>query len=296
MAIQATCIGRYDSDSGRSKKAGEELVFAYGARTGAEVLVYRFPNLFGKWCRPNYNSAVATFCNNIACDLPITVNDPAVELELLYIDDLIDEMLCALEGKAHRCEFELAAINKKIIKYFLRRSIVVMTMVMLMFISGTSALLLSRYSSAGFLLVWPVLGDFVLPLCFVLLAQIFRNRICAVIAVLLAFASVILRITALIIRKETFMPLGMDSLQLLWEHADHNGLQAVFGRYYYFWMIPLAVLLVGAIIYFCARAWYASRNRRRIIPDSWITVFAVLFVISIAASTIYVFSQQRKVS
>ena len=152
-----------------------------------------------------------------------------------------------------------------------------MTMVMLMFISGTSALLLSRYSSAGFLLVWPVLGDFVLPLCFVLLAQIFRNRICAVIAVLLAFASVILRITALIIRKETFMPLGMDSLQLLWEHADHNGLQAVFGRYYYFWMIPLAVLLVGAIIYFCARAWYASRNRRRIIPDSWITVFAVLF-------------------
>ena len=190
----------------------------------------------------------------------------------------------------------MAAINKKIIKYFLRRSIVVMTMVMLMFISGTSALLLSRYSSAGFLLVWPVLGDFVLPLCFVLLAQIFRNRICAVIAVLLAFASVILRITALIIRKETFMPLGMDSLQLLWEHADHNGLQAVFGRYYYFWMIPLAVLLVGAIIYFCARAWYASRNRRRIIPDSWITVFAVLFVISIAASTIYVFSQQRKVS
>ena len=106
MAIQATCIGRYDSDSGRSKKAGEELVFAYGARTGAEVLVYRFPNLFGKWCRPNYNSAVATFCNNIACDLPITVNDPAVELELLYIDDLIDEMLCALEGKAHRCEFD----------------------------------------------------------------------------------------------------------------------------------------------------------------------------------------------
>ncbi len=105
-SIQATCIGRYDSDYGRSKKAGEEIVFAYGERTGAKVLVYRFPNLFGKWCRPNYNSAVATFCNNIANDLPITVNDPAVELELLYIDDLIDEMLAALEGKEHRCEFD----------------------------------------------------------------------------------------------------------------------------------------------------------------------------------------------
>ena len=105
-SIQATCIGRYDSDYGRSKKAGEELIFAYGERTGAKVLVYRFPNLFGKWCRPNYNSAVATFCNNIANDLPITVNDPAVELELLYIDDLIDEMLAALEGKEHRCEFD----------------------------------------------------------------------------------------------------------------------------------------------------------------------------------------------
>ena len=105
-SIQATCIGRYDSDYGRSKKAGEELVFAYGEETGAKVLVYRFPNLFGKWCRPNYNSAVATFCNNIANDLPITVNDPAVRLELLYIDDLVDEMLLALEGKEHRCEFE----------------------------------------------------------------------------------------------------------------------------------------------------------------------------------------------
>lgn len=105
-SIQATCIGRYDSDYGRSKKAGEELVFSYGAETGAKVLVYRFPNLFGKWCRPNYNSAVATFCNNIANDLPITVNDPAVQLELLYIDDLIDEMLCALEGREHRCEFD----------------------------------------------------------------------------------------------------------------------------------------------------------------------------------------------
>ena len=105
-SIQATCIGRYDSDYGRSKKAGEELVFAYGEETGAKVLVYRFPNLFGKWCRPNYNSAVATFCNNIANNLPITVNDPSVQLELLYIDDLVCEMLDALEGREHRCEFE----------------------------------------------------------------------------------------------------------------------------------------------------------------------------------------------
>ena len=105
-SIQATCIGRYDSDYGRSKRAGEELVFTYGEETGAKVLVYRFPNLFGKWCRPNYNSAVATFCNNIANDLPITVNDPAVELELLYIDDLVEEMLDALEGKEHRCTFD----------------------------------------------------------------------------------------------------------------------------------------------------------------------------------------------
>jgi len=105
-SIQATCIGRYDSDYGRSKKAGEELMFAYGEETGAKVLVYRFPNLFGKWCRPNYNSAVATFCNNIANDLPITVNDPSVQLELLYIDDLMDEMLAALEGREHRCTFD----------------------------------------------------------------------------------------------------------------------------------------------------------------------------------------------
>ncbi len=105
-SIQATCIGRYDSDYGRSKKAGEELIFAYGEETGAKVLVYRFPNLFGKWCRPNYNSAVATFCHNIANDLPITVNDRAVQLELLYIDDLVTEMLDALEGKEHRCAFD----------------------------------------------------------------------------------------------------------------------------------------------------------------------------------------------
>ncbi|MBQ4613057.1 MAG: capsular polysaccharide biosynthesis protein CapF [Clostridia bacterium] len=105
-SIQATLIGRYDGDYGRSKKAGEELFFAYGEETGAKVLVYRFPNLFGKWCRPNYNSAVATFCHNIANDLPITVSDRGVQLELLYIDDLVDEMLAALEGKEHRCRFD----------------------------------------------------------------------------------------------------------------------------------------------------------------------------------------------
>ncbi len=105
-SIQATCIGRYDSDYGRSKKAGEELIFAYGEETGAKVLVYRFLNLFGKWCRPNYNSAVATFCNNIANDLPIMVSDRAVKLELLYIDDLVEEMLDALEGKEHHCTFD----------------------------------------------------------------------------------------------------------------------------------------------------------------------------------------------
>ncbi len=105
-SIQATLIGRYDSDYGRSKKAGEELFFEYSKQTGAKVLVYRFPNLFGKWCRPNYNSAVATFCNNIANDLEITVNDRNAKLELLYIDDLVDEMLFALEGKEHHCEFD----------------------------------------------------------------------------------------------------------------------------------------------------------------------------------------------
>ena len=105
-SIQATCSGRYDSDYGRSKKAGEELVFAYGEETSAKVLVYRFPNLFGKWCRPNYNSAVATFCHNLANDLPITVNDPSVQLELLYIDDLVTEMFDALEGREHHCEFD----------------------------------------------------------------------------------------------------------------------------------------------------------------------------------------------
>ena len=105
-SIQATLIGRYNGDYGKSKKAGEELFFDYQKQTGAKVLVYRFPNLFGKWCRPNYNSAVATFCNNIANDLEITVNDPSVKLELLYIDDLVSEMLDALENKEHHCEFD----------------------------------------------------------------------------------------------------------------------------------------------------------------------------------------------
>ena len=105
-SIQATLIGRYDSDYGRSKKAGEDLFFKYSEETGAKVLVYRFPNLFGKWCRPNYNSAVATFCHNTANDLPITVNDRSTELELLYIDDLVAEMLDALEAHEHHCEFD----------------------------------------------------------------------------------------------------------------------------------------------------------------------------------------------
>ena len=104
---QASLAGRFgNSEYGRSKKAGEELFLKYQEETGARTLIYRFPNLFGKWCRPNYNSAVATFCNNIANDLPIQVNDPSVQLELLYIDDLVDEMLNALEGKEHHCEFD----------------------------------------------------------------------------------------------------------------------------------------------------------------------------------------------
>ena len=106
-SIQAALIGRYaGSEYGKSKLAGEELFFDYARETGARVLVYRFPNLFGKWCRPNYNSAVATFCSNIANGLPITVSDRSVELELLYIDDLVCEMLDALEGREHRCEFD----------------------------------------------------------------------------------------------------------------------------------------------------------------------------------------------
>ena len=106
-SIQATLIGRYgNSDYGKSKLAGEKLFFDYAADTGTKVLVYRFPNLFGKWCRPNYNSAVATFCHNMANDLPITVNDRATELELLYIDDLVSELLDALEGREHHCEID----------------------------------------------------------------------------------------------------------------------------------------------------------------------------------------------
>lgn len=106
-SIQATLIGRYgESDYGKSKLAGEELFFRYKEETGAKVLVYRFPNLFGKWCRPNYNSVVATFCNNIANGLPIQVNDRSAKLEMLYIDDLVEEMIAALTGQEHRCEFD----------------------------------------------------------------------------------------------------------------------------------------------------------------------------------------------
>ena len=106
-SIQATLAGRFGtSEYGKSKKAGEELMFEYEKETGAKVLVYRFPNLFGKWCRPNYNSAVATFCNNIANDLPIQVNDRSVEMELLYIDDLVDEMIATLHGNEHRCDYD----------------------------------------------------------------------------------------------------------------------------------------------------------------------------------------------
>ena len=104
---QASLTGRFgNSEYGRSKKAGEDLFLDYSKETGAKVLIYRFPNLFGKWCRPNYNSAVATFCNAVANDLPYTINDPSVELELLYIDDLVDEMIACLKGEEHRCEFE----------------------------------------------------------------------------------------------------------------------------------------------------------------------------------------------
>ena len=104
---QASLTGRFgNSEYGRSKKAGEDLFLEYGKETGAEVLVYRFPNLYGKWCRPNYNSAIATFCNNIANDLPIQVNDRSVQMEVLYIDDLVEEMICALKSQEHHCEFE----------------------------------------------------------------------------------------------------------------------------------------------------------------------------------------------
>ena len=118
-SIQASLEGRYAGHPyGESKKAGEELFFAYARQTGAKVLVYRFPNLFGKWCRPNYNSAVATFCHNIANDLPIQVSDPTVELELLYIDDLVEEMMCALHGCEHKCDYQgVKAISDQNGKY-----------------------------------------------------------------------------------------------------------------------------------------------------------------------------------
>ena len=114
-SLQATLVGRYaEGEYGKSKKAGEDLFFEYSKETGAPVFVYRFPNLFGKWCRPNYNSAVATFCNNIANDLPIQVNDRAIELQLLYIDDLVDEMFNILKGRAHRCEYDgLETVDKE---------------------------------------------------------------------------------------------------------------------------------------------------------------------------------------
>lgn len=118
-SIQATLAGRFGkSEYGLSKKAGEDLFFKYAEETGARVLVYRFPNLAGKWCRPNYNSAVATFCNNIANDLPIRVDNPETELELLFIDDLVNEMLDALEGREHHCEFDgVEAVAKANGKY-----------------------------------------------------------------------------------------------------------------------------------------------------------------------------------
>lgn len=118
-SIQATLIGRYGtSDYGKSKLAGENLFFDYSKENGSKVLIYRFPNLFGKWCRPNYNSAVATFCNNIANDLPIQINDASTELELLYIDDLVEEMFLALNGNEHHCEYDgLNPVEKQDGKY-----------------------------------------------------------------------------------------------------------------------------------------------------------------------------------
>lgn len=113
-SAQASLTGRFgNSEYGRSKKAGEDLFLQYELETGANVFIYRFPNLYGKWCRPNYNSAIATFCHNTANDLPITVNDPTVELELLYIDDLVEEMILALKGNPHRCDYEGLTVQPK---------------------------------------------------------------------------------------------------------------------------------------------------------------------------------------
>ena len=115
VMISSSIQAERDNDYGKSKKAGEDLIFAYGREVGAEVLVYRFSNLFGKWCRPNYNSVVATFCHNIANDLPIQVNDPAVELNLVYIDDVVCELLNALEGKGTRNgEFYTVPVSHKV--------------------------------------------------------------------------------------------------------------------------------------------------------------------------------------
>ena len=106
-SAQASLVGRYaGSEYGKAKLSCEKLLRSYAAETGAEALIYRFPNVFGKWCRPNYNSAVVTFCHNIANDLPVTINDPTTELELVYIDDLVAELLDALSGKAHRCDYD----------------------------------------------------------------------------------------------------------------------------------------------------------------------------------------------
>lgn len=153
-SIQATLIGRYgEGDYGKSKRAGEELFFDYGTKSGAKVLVYRFPNLFGKWCRPNYNSVVATFCHNIAHDLPIVINDPSTELELLYIDDLVDEMVAALKGEEHRANYDgLTPIFTADGRYCAVPTTHRVTL-------GEIATLLERFRAQSTTLLMPELGD-----------------------------------------------------------------------------------------------------------------------------------------
>ena len=153
-SIQATLIGRYgEGDYGKSKRAGEELFFDYGTKSGAKVLVYRFPNLFGKWCRPNYNSVVATFCHNIAHDLPIVINDPSTELELLYIDDLVDEMVAALKGEEHRANYDgLTPIFTADGRYCTVPTTHRVTL-------GEIAVLLERFRAQSTTLLMPELGD-----------------------------------------------------------------------------------------------------------------------------------------
>lgn len=153
-SIQATLIGRYgEGDYGKSKRAGEELFFDYGTKSGAKVLVYRFPNLFGKWCRPNYNSVVATFCHNIAHDLPIVINDPSTELELLYIDDLVDEMVAALKGEEHRANYDgLTPIFAADGRYCAVPTTHRVTL-------GEIATLLERFRAQSSTLLMPELGD-----------------------------------------------------------------------------------------------------------------------------------------